>query len=156
MKKIFMFLAVIGLMAFSAQYATAQDETATEPAATEQVTESAAPQSMAELVAATQGEVPLHQQLKTYFIQGGPGFMTTIILCLILGLAICIERILYLSFAKVNTKKLLTNIEKALNEGGVDAAKEVCRNTRGPSLRKLLTKVALMLPRKYAATPADL
>ena len=58
--------------------------------------------------------------------------MTTIILCLILGLAICIERILYLSFAKVNTKKLLTNIEKALNEGGVDAAKEVCRNTRGP------------------------
>ena len=60
MKKIFMFLAVIGLMAFSAQYATAQDETATEPAATEQVTESAAPQSMAELVAATQGEVPLH------------------------------------------------------------------------------------------------
>ena len=58
--------------------------------------------------------------------------MTTIILCLILGLAICIERILYLSFAKVNTKKLLTNIEKALNEGGVEAAKEVCRNTRGP------------------------
>ena len=58
--------------------------------------------------------------------------MTTIILCLILGLAICIERILYLSFAKVNTKKLLANIEKALNEGGVEAAKEVCRNTRGP------------------------
>ena len=58
--------------------------------------------------------------------------MALIILCLILGLAVAIERILYLSLSKTNTKKLLAAIEAALKEGGVEKAKEVCRNTRGP------------------------
>lgn len=58
--------------------------------------------------------------------------MTPILLCIILGLAIVIERILYLNFATTNTQKLLSKVENALNEGGVEAAKEVCRNTRGP------------------------
>ena len=62
----------------------------------------------------------------------GPGFMSLIVLCLILGLAVCIERIIYLSLSKTNTKKLLAKIEEALNNGGLEAAKEVCRNTRGP------------------------
>ena len=131
MKKIFMFLAAIGLMAFSAQFASAQDQAA-DAASTEEV--AAAPKqvtSLAELTAA-QEEVPLHQALKTKFIEGGPAFMAAIILCLILGLAIAIERILYLAFSKTNTKKLLEGIEKALDEGGVEAAKELCRNTRGP------------------------
>ncbi|MDE7128453.1 MAG: MotA/TolQ/ExbB proton channel family protein, partial [Bacteroidales bacterium] len=59
-------------------------------------------------------------------------FMSLVIICLILGLALCVERILYLSFSKTNTKKLLAKIESALQEGGVEAAKEVCRSTRGP------------------------
>ena len=58
--------------------------------------------------------------------------MALIILCLILGLAVCIERILYLSLSKTNTKKLLAAVEAALKEGGIEKAKEVCRNTRGP------------------------
>ncbi len=58
--------------------------------------------------------------------------MALVIICLILGLALSIERILYLSLSKTNTKKLLAKVEKALNEGGVEAAKDVCRNTRGP------------------------
>jgi len=58
--------------------------------------------------------------------------MIPILLCLILGLAICIERVIYLNLSTSNTKKLLLNIENALNNGGVEAAKEVCRNTRGP------------------------
>ena len=58
--------------------------------------------------------------------------MALVIACLILGLALAIERILYLGFSKTNTKKLLANVEKALAEGGVEAAKDVCRNTRGP------------------------
>ena len=131
MKKIFMFLAAIGLMAFSAQFASAQDQAA-DAASTEEV--AAAPTqvtSLAELTAA-QEEVPLHQAIKTKFIEGGPEFMAAIILCLILGLAIAIERILYLAFSKTNTKKLLEGIEKALEDGGVEAAKELCRNTRGP------------------------
>ncbi len=131
MKKVLMFLAAIGLMAFSAQFASAQ-ETAADAASTEEVT--AAPKqaaSLAELTAA-QEEVPLHQALKTKFIEGDPLYMAPIVLCLILGLAIAIERIIYLAFSKTNTTKLLEGIEKALEEGGVEAAKEVCRNTRGP------------------------
>ena len=77
-------------------------------------------------------DVPLHQQLKTKFIEGGPSFMGVILLLLILGLAIAIERIIYLNLATTNTTKLLRKVENALNDGGVEAAKEVCRNTRGP------------------------
>lgn len=72
------------------------------------------------------------QVLKDKFIEGDPIWMTPVLLCLIFGLAIAIERILTLSFSTTNTKKFLGNIEEALNMGGVEAAKEVCRNTRGP------------------------
>lgn len=58
--------------------------------------------------------------------------MATIILCLIFGLAIAIERIIYLNLATVDTDKLVKKVDEALNNGGVDAAKEICRNTRGP------------------------
>ena len=119
-----MFLAVMGVMAFSAQNAVAQDEQAAEPTATEV----AAP---AENLDGPE-EVPMHQALKTKFIEGGAGFMALVIACLILGLALCIERILYLGFSKTNTKKLLAKIEDALQNGGVAAATDVCRNTRGP------------------------
>ena len=114
MKKFFMFLAVAGLMTF---------------AATEQV---AADEPVTDLFAGSGEEVPLHQALKTKFIEGGAGFMSLVLICLILGLALAIERILYLSFSKTNTTKLLDKVEAALKEGGVEKAKEVCRNTRGP------------------------
>lgn len=131
MKKFFMFLAVIGLTALSAQLAAAQEPAAAEDttvavAATETTTE------VNPLLAGSGEEVPFHQALKTKFIEGGPGFMALLILCLILGLAVAIERILYLSLSKTNTKKLLSQIEAALNEGGIEKAKDVCRNTRGP------------------------
>ena len=70
--------------------------------------------------------------IKKKFIEGGPEFMGIVLICLILGLAIAIERIIYLNLSTTNTDKLLKNIEDALNSGGVDAAKEVCRNTKGP------------------------
>jgi biopolymer transport protein ExbB len=70
--------------------------------------------------------------LKTKFIEGGPGFMGIVLVTLILGLALAIERIIYLNLATTNTNKLLSEVEDALKSGGVDAAKEVCRNTRGP------------------------
>jgi biopolymer transport protein ExbB len=110
MKKLFMLLTVIGLMMFSAQYVAAQSSVASE----EEI------------------EVPIHQQLKIKFIDGGPEFMGIILLCLVLGLAISIERILYLNLSTVNTQKLLKSVETALETGGIEAAKEVCRNTRGP------------------------
>ena len=126
MKKIFMFLAVMGVMAFSAQNAAAQDEQPADTTATEMVAE--ATEATEELPE----EVPMHQALKTKFIEGGAGFMALVIACLILGLALCIERILYLALSKTNTKKLLANIEAAMQNGGAAAAKEVCVKTRGP------------------------
>ena len=113
MKKFFMFLAGVATMALSAVSAFAQEE-----------------MSAADLLSGS--EQPLNQALKAKFIEGGPEFMSLIIICLIIGLALAIERILYLSFSKVNAKKLVENVEAALKEGGIEKAKEVCRNTRGP------------------------
>lgn len=135
MKKIFAFLAVISMLFFGVSKATyaqtdvqgadttqvAQDTPAVEQPAQPAATEEAAPEKM-----------PLHQQIKKQFIAGGAGFMATILLCLIFGLAIAIERIIYLNLSTTNTNKLLDKIEDALESGGVEAAKEVCRNTRGP------------------------
>lgn len=73
-----------------------------------------------------------HEVLKTRFIEGGAGFMGIVLLCLILGLAFVIERIIYLNMATTNTTKLTRDVEEALVSGGVEAAKEVCRNTKGP------------------------
>ena len=122
MKKFFMFLAVVGIMAFSASIASAQTDGA----------KAASEMTAADLLSGSGEEIPLHQALKTKFIEGGAGFMSLIIICLIIGLALAIERILYLSFSKTNTKKLLENVEAALANGGIEAAKDVCRDTKGP------------------------
>ena len=131
MKKFFMVLAVAGLMAVSATIASAQDEQAASAAATE-VAAAAADDDVEIDPFNVKSEIPLHQALKTKFIEGGAGFMSLIIICLIIGLALAIERILYLTFSKTNTKKLVEKVEAALAEGGIEAAKDVCRETRGP------------------------
>ena len=129
MKKFFMFLAVAGLMTFTANIASAQEEGEEAPVAVQQVEET---DEVIDLFAGSGEEVPLHQALKTKFIEGGAGFMSLIIICLILGMALAIERILYLAFSKTNTTKLLEKVEAALAKGGVEEAKKVCRETRGP------------------------
>ncbi|WP_298949937.1 MotA/TolQ/ExbB proton channel family protein [uncultured Nonlabens sp.] len=73
-----------------------------------------------------------HQVLKKNFIDGGPGFMAIVLVCLILGLAVAIERIIYLNLSTTNSKKLAADVEQALKSGGIEAAKDVCRNTKGP------------------------
>ncbi len=123
MKKFFMLFAAAALLLVSANIASAQ-EGQTASAATE-VSAETNPFNV-------KSEVPLHQALKTKFIEGGAGFMSLIIICLIIGLALSIERILYLSFSKTNAKALVEKVEKALAEGGIEAAKDVCRDTRGP------------------------
>ena len=77
-------------------------------------------------------ELNFHQELKKRFIEGGPGFMGIVLLCLILGLAIAIERIIYLNLSTSDSKKLTAEVESAMKNGGVNAAKQVCRNTPGP------------------------
>ena len=74
----------------------------------------------------------LHKQLKRKFIEGSAGFMSLVALALVLGLAFCIERIIYLTLSEVKTKKLMRDIDEHLEKNDVDGAKELCRNTRGP------------------------
>ncbi|MBQ6081194.1 MAG: MotA/TolQ/ExbB proton channel family protein [Bacteroidales bacterium] len=133
MKKVFMFLAVAGLLTFTAfQSVKAQDEEAAPaPEAQEEVAAPAA-ETPVNPFEATGNDKPLHQQLKAKFIEGGAGFMALVLICLILGLAIAIERIITLNLAQTNTNKLLGSVEDALKKGDVEKAKDVCRNTRGP------------------------
>ena len=74
----------------------------------------------------------MHHILMQKFLEGGWGWMLPILLCLVIGLAVAIARILFLSLSTINSKKLIANVEEALKKGGIEAAKEVCRNTRGP------------------------
>ncbi len=65
------------------------------------------------------------------YIAGGI-FMHPILVSLIVGLGFCFERLYTLTRAHTNTKKFILEVKKALNSGGVEAAKKVCENTRGP------------------------
>jgi biopolymer transport protein ExbB len=147
MKKLFSLIAVFAMLSFGAvNYASAQEEqnadtTTVEQADSTQTEEVADTQETTETeeVVTTDTEEtkpaadePIHQVIKQKFIEGGAGFMSFVLIALILGLALVIERIIYLNLASTNTEKLLGNIEDAMNSGGIEAAKEVCRNTRGP------------------------
>lgn len=77
-------------------------------------------------------ELGIIAKIKQKFIEGDPVWMSPVLICLILGLALSIERIVYLNLSTINTKRFLDEVETALKGGGVDAAKDVCRNTRGP------------------------
>lgn len=130
MKKILAIVSMVALVSFSTVNLYAQ-EAAAEPA----VAEAAVATETAVATVDGQQDVggqPMHRALKQKFMEGGVPWMSPILLCLILGLAIVIERVIYLNMATVNTKKLLTKVEESLASGGVEAAKEICRNTRGP------------------------
>lgn len=120
-KKLFALSVLFGLLVFSSAPVVAQDnnETATEAAAS--TAEEAAPDASFGM--------PL---LKRYFIEGGWQFMGIVLVCLILGLAFCIERIISLSLADTNTRKLLEGVDEALKAKDVEKAKEICKATRGP------------------------
>ena len=107
MKKLFAMLALMGAMTLSSVPVMAQDAPVVE-------------------------EGGIHKELKTKFIEGDAGFMSLPAIALVIGLAFCIERIIYLSLAEVNTKKFIASIEEALGKGDVEGAKNIARNTRGP------------------------
>ena len=150
MKKLFAIVAMLGLFATAQVYAQENTPVATseealvatgdsnqneavpaDTTATEQKeTEETAPAE--EVVVAEGGIMGVHKGLKTKFIEGGPEFMALVSIALVIGLAFCIERIIYLSLAQVNAKKLMGAIADALSNGDVEAAKNICRNTAGP------------------------
>ncbi len=144
MKKVFALMSIFGLLAFT-NFNDVMAQEAAAPAATEQVAE-AATDSTAPAAEAVEAEEELveeaapaaaetksfHQGLKEKYIQGGAGWMTPVLLCLILGMALVIERILYLCMATTNVDKLLEGIEEKVKKNDYAGAKELCRNTRGP------------------------
>ena len=144
MKKLFAVIAMLGVFAFGAtQSMMAQEDSAavaTDSAAAvvdSAAVDTAAVEAAAEETEATEAVAPIeeesiHKALKTKFIEGDAGFMSLVAIALVFGLAFCIERIIYLSLAEIDSKKLMADIEEKLNAGDLEGAKTLCRNTRGP------------------------
>ncbi|WP_421871943.1 MotA/TolQ/ExbB proton channel family protein [Marinoscillum sp.] len=140
MKQLLSLLMLAGVFTFSSVNAFAQDSSdaasdSTEVADSTTVVEEEPVAAIAEEITEPiedEAEPSFHQIVKEQFIDGDARFMGIVLLCLIFGLAVAIERIIHLNLATTNVKKLLSNVESALSSGGVEAAKEVCRNTRGP------------------------
>ena len=143
MKKVIALMSIIGLVTFTnLNGVMAQDNAApADQPATEQIDQQAADSAVAEArvaeepetVAAPEEETKsFHQMLKEKYIQGGAGWMTPVLLCLIFGMALVIERILYLNMANTNVQKLLEGIEGYVQKGDYKGAKDLCRDTRGP------------------------
>ncbi|MCK9159367.1 MAG: MotA/TolQ/ExbB proton channel family protein [Bacteroidaceae bacterium] len=136
MKKLFAIVAVFGALTFgSIQFVQAQEPAAAEQATpaksnSDSVAATAAVASEATPVPAEEGGI--HKALKTKFIEGNASFMSLVAIALVIGLAFCIERIIYLSLAEINVKKFVAAIEEDLEKGDVEAAKDLARNTRGP------------------------
>lgn len=134
MKKAFSILTLAAFFFFGttavvvAQDTVAVAETPAEEVVDEQV--AVVEEEVVEEAAAE--EIGMHQTLKTKFIEGDAGFMSTVAFCLIFGLALCIERIIYLGLASIDSGKLLKEVREAWDKEGIAAALEVCRNTRGP------------------------
>ena len=146
MKKVIALMSIFGLLTFTnLNGLMAQEKTAEAPeATTEQVDEQTIDSTVDTAAAAAAAEAPeattttnnedksFHQVLKEKYIQGGAGWMTPVLICLIFGMALAIERIIYLNMATTNVKALLEGIEGLVAKGDYEGAKNLCRDTRGP------------------------
>lgn len=109
---------------------TAVDSSANDNALAAQLDEAAADSSA--LLGDGVTSEGFHQALKTKFIEGDAGFMSLVALALVIGLAFCIERIIYLSLSEINAKKFMNDLDNSIMQGDIEGAKALCRNTRGP------------------------
>ena len=139
MKKFTSLLMLLCVMAFSVQGVYAQEGTADSTVVTDgSDSMAAAADSTADAEISEEADEPVKkettgiQELKNKFIEGGPGFMSLPLICLILGLAIAVERIISLFWMSINTDKFVAQIEEEVASGNLEGAKEICRNTRGP------------------------
>ena len=140
-------LCIAALLVANVSVATAQEEKSSIPDFEEiaaQYEDNAAVDSLvaddiaqAEAIDAAEGAEEgesegVYKSLKRKFIEGNAGFMSLVALALILGLAFCIERIIYLTLSEINTRRLLADIDEKVAAGDVEGAKDLCRETRGP------------------------
>lgn len=148
MKKLTIFLVLMGLLTVAmpagAQQPDIKDSTEVVSADSAAVVADSAAVVADSAMAAVEAELTgadpevaeegggLHKQLKRKFLEGSAGFMSLVALALVLGLAFCIERLVYLTLSEINAKKLLGDIDAKLEQGDVEGAKDLCRDTRGP------------------------
>ena len=136
MKKIVFLIGIFSMLLIHSNYSYSQEEVDSLVQEVDSIAQSEVLESSDDIVeeqlVVEEEELNFHQELKKRFIEGGPGFMGIVLLCLILGLAIAIERIIYLNLSTSDSKKLTAQVESAMKNGGVNAAKQVCRNTPGP------------------------
>ncbi len=146
MKKLIALCAIMALLAYS-RVAIAQDKVPNDTTITTSDDSSRAAKAdtaalnMVDDAALADGEDAamepqeargLHKELKTRFIEGSAGFMSLVALALVLGLAFCIERIIYLTLSEINAKRFMEDVDGLVEAGDIDAAKDLCRSTRGP------------------------
>lgn len=142
-KKIVVFIAFLSVAVVQASAVAGKDtvqaianvvatDTASATSATgEDVTDSVALDNQLDALGDEEPE-SFHQLLKTKFIEGSAGFMSLVAMALVLGLAFCIERIIYLTLSETNAKKMMHDLDDKLSAGDVDGAKALSRETRGP------------------------
>jgi biopolymer transport protein ExbB len=141
MKKVFAFVAMMGLLTFGVnqtinaqgtEQAPAVEEVAANDSIAADSVAAADAEEVTEIAEETTEKQGLHKTIKVKFIEGSAGFMSLVAIAMIFGLALCIERIIFLSLSEINSKKLLEDIQAALEKGDVEGAKAICRDTRGP------------------------
>ena len=144
MKHIRIWIATLSIVAMSI-FGTAIAEAQVKEAVTDSVTTTIADSTGKSIADSTDSELiaedelleteetgGIHKQLKSKFIEGSAGFMSLVALALVIGLAFCIERIIYLTLSEINAKKLMDVIGKKIEDSDIEGAKDICRNTRGP------------------------
>lgn len=121
MKRLIVFCSILFVLMFGLGFGTIY---AQQPQPSDEETE--------EMMSAEEDGGGIHQSLKTKFIEGNAGFMSLVAIALVVGLAFCIERIIYLSLSEINAKKFMNELDDKIAKGDIEGAKEQCRNTRGP------------------------
>ena len=134
-------MAIVAMSIFGTSVVEAQSKEAVTDSVTTALTDSTA-KSVADSTTSdlivedelleTEDTGGLHKQLKSKFIEGSAGFMSLVALALVIGLAFCIERIIYLTLSEINAKKLMNTIGSKIESADIEGAKDICRNTRGP------------------------
>lgn len=131
-------LCLLCLCVFGATFAQSADSAVSMPTTTDSIAVDAALSLGSDTASAIVSDVlpeeseGLHKVLKTKFIEGDAGFMSLVALALVLGLAFCIERIIYLSLSEIDAKRFMAQLDEKIANGDIESAKEMCRNTRGP------------------------
>ena len=139
MKKLIAFLTIVAFMTFGISNLVAQNQEQQQQT-TEQVVDSAAANTAVDETITNETTTPpaepqepsFRESIKKQFIDGGPEFMGIVLFILLLGMAISIERIIYLTLATTNPKSLLKGIESKIQAGDIEGAKNLCKGTRGP------------------------